>query len=215
MKPRWSKNQNCGLTLLEVLVVIALLAIIAALLLPALAASRRKSSRLGCVNNLKEISLAFRIWEGDNGDVYPMAVFCTNRGAMEPAATGNAAAVFQVMSNEISTPKILICPQDTNHFEATNFSTGLSARNISYFINVDASEADPQMLLMGDDNFEIDGVPVKSGILELKTHQQIGWTEARHKFVGNVAITDGSIQQLSTKGLQDFSSLTTNRLAIP
>jgi hypothetical protein len=215
MKLRCSKNQNRGLTILEVLVVIASIALIAALLLPALAASRHKSSRLGCVNNLKEVPLAYRVWEGDNYDLYPMAVSCTNGGSMEQAATGNVSAVFQVMSNELSTPKILICPQDTDHFESTNFSTGFSAKNVSYFINVDASEANPQMLLMGDDNFEIDGVPVKSGILKLKPIQQIGWTEARHKFVGNVAITDGSVQQLSTKGLQDYSSLATNRIAIP
>jgi prepilin-type N-terminal cleavage/methylation domain-containing protein len=215
MKPRCSKNQNRGLTLLEVLVVIFLLAIIAALLLPAL--SRPKThARLSCVNNLKEISLAFRIWEGDNGDFYPMAVSCTNGGTMEQAATGNVAAVFGVMSNELSTPKILFCPADEDHFEATNFSEEITAKNISYFINVvDATEANPQMLLTGDDNFEINGVPVKSGILELTTNNPVFWTNTRHKLVGNVAITDGSVQQLGTKGLQDCSSLTTNRIAIP
>jgi len=119
------------------------------------------------------------------------------------------------MSNELSTPIILFCPADNDHLKATNFLTSFSAKNISYFIGVNASQKDPQMLLSGDDNFEIDGIPVKSGILELKTYQQIRWTAARHRFVGNVAITDGSVQQLSTKGLQDFSSLTTNRLAIP
>jgi hypothetical protein len=174
-----------------------------------------KSERLSCVSNLKLIGIAPRIWQGDHNDLYPMAVSRTNGGAMEPAAAGDAAAVFQVMSNQIVAPILLICPADHSHIEATNFSAGFSAKNISYFINVDASEANPQMLLMGDDNLEIDGIPVKSGILELKTYQQIRWTAARHRFVGNVAITDGSVQQLSTKGLQDFSSLTTNRLAIP
>ena len=215
MTPCRSKKRNRGLTLLEVLVIIFLLAVIAMLLLPALAAARLKSSKLGCVNNLKEISLAYRIWEGDNYDIYPMAVSCTNGGAMEQAMTDNVAAVFLVMSNELSTPKLLSCPEDNEHFAVTNFSTGFSARNISYFINIDAREANPQMLLMGDDNFEIDGVPVKPGILKLKTNQQIRWTAARHKFVGNIAITDGSVQQLSTKGLQDWLRLATNRIAIP
>jgi competence protein ComGC len=215
MKPRCSKKQSHGLTLLEVAVIISSLAIVALLLLPALAAARHKSSRLSCASNLKEIGIAPHIWQGDHDDLYPTAVSWTKGGAMEQVATGNVAAVFQVMSNELSTPKILICPQDNAHFEATNFSAGFSAKNISYFINIDASEANPQLLLVGDDNFEIDGIPVKSGILKLKPNQQIGWTRERHKFVGNVAITDGSVQQLTTKGLQDWSNLATNRIAIP
>jgi prepilin-type N-terminal cleavage/methylation domain-containing protein len=215
MKLRCSKKQSHGLTLLEVLVVISLLAVIAVLLLPALAASRIKSERLSCVSNLKVIVMAPHIWEGDHGDLYPVAVSCTNGGALEQTATGNVAAVFQVMSNLIVTPELLICPADKSRVEAMNFSTGFSAKNISYFINVDASEANPQMLLMGDDNFEIDGVPVKSGILELTNSQQISWTNERHKRCGNLAITDGSVQQVSRSGLQEFWSLATNRLAIP
>src|SRR5271169_2615987 len=101
MKPGCSKYKNHGLTLLEVLLVICILAVIAVILLPALAASRRKSSRLGCVSKLKEIALAVRNWEGDYFDLYPTAVSCTNGGAMEQAAAGNVAAVFQVMSNEL------------------------------------------------------------------------------------------------------------------
>ena len=134
---------------------------------------------------------------------------------MERAMNGDVAAVFQVMSNELSTPKILICPSDDDHFNGTNFSTDFSSKNISYFIGVNATEANPQMLLSGDDNFAIGGVPVKPGILELTTNATISWTMTRHKLVGNIAITDGSVQQLSTKGLQDWSNLTTNQLAIP
>ncbi len=134
---------------------------------------------------------------------------------MEQAATGNAAAVFEVMSNQLSTPKILVCPEDADHFAATNFSSGFSARNISYFVGVNANETNPQTLLAGDDNFAIDGVPIKSGLLNLTTNPLISWSSARHKFVGNVAMTDDSVQQLSTGGLQDCIKLATNQIAIP
>ena len=74
MKPRSSNQTSRALTLVEVLVIIAVLVVVAALLLPVLAITKRKSSRIGCVNNLKEIGLSFRVWEGDNGDKYPMGI---------------------------------------------------------------------------------------------------------------------------------------------
>jgi competence protein ComGC len=215
MKPHCSKIKNHGLTLLEVLVIISVLALIAVLSIPPLTASRIEAERISCVSGLKEISFATRVWEGNHNDQYPMAVSCTNGGAMEQAATGNVAAAFQVMSNELVTPQYLLCPADSDRLPSKSFSTGFSANNISYFIGVSANERDPQMLLVGDDNFEIDGVPVKSGILELTTNNPVFWTNTRHKIGGNVAITDGSVQQLSTKGLQDWPNLATNRIAIP
>src|SRR5271168_3120849 len=104
MKPCCSKNQNHGLTLLEVLVVIFIFAFFALMFFPRNQSARPKSQRIACVNNLKEVALATRIWEGDHGDLYPMAVSQTNGGAMEPVTIGDATAVFQVMSNELSTP---------------------------------------------------------------------------------------------------------------
>ena len=216
MKPRFSNQQNHALTLVEVLVVITVLAVLAAIFLPAIAAYkvRKLQIRNGCVNNLKEISLAYRVWEGDHGDKYPMFVSVTNGGAMELVATGNVAACFQVMSNELYTPKVLVCPEDTSRIAATNFTTDFGGSKISYFINPDAIEAYPQMILSGDDNFEIGGILVKSGLLELSTNTPISWTAARHKFVGNIVTADGSVQQMTQSGLRS-ALIATNRLAIP
>jgi competence protein ComGC len=218
MKLHNSIRRENALTLVEVLIVVFGLAILVAILLPALAAVKKKDSRLGCVVNLKQIDLAYRIWEGDNGNLYPTSVSITNGGAMESAATGDVVTVFQVMSNELSTPKILVCSQDTAHTWATNFATGFSARNISYFVGADAKEANPQMMLLGDDNFEIGGIPVESELLQISTNTPIAWSAARHGHEGNVALTDGSVQQLTTAGLQQAfrnAGTATNRIAIP
>lgn len=200
------------MTLIEVLVVIFAIALIAAMFLPALAAAKRKSSRIGCVNCLKQNALAFRVWEGDNFDQYPMQFALTNNDMMKLIGSGNAYVLWQTMSNELSTPKVLFCPEDTNHIAATDFGIGFSDANISYFFGLDAKENNPQNLLVGDDNLAVGGTPVKPGILNLATNAPVTWTAARHKFVGNVALTDGSVQQITSAGLTAAlaSSATTN-----
>jgi competence protein ComGC len=210
MKPRFSHQQNQALTKIDVLVIVAVLVVVAALLLPALAAAKRKSSRIGCMGNIKQIGIAFRLWEGDNGDKYPMAVSVTNGGAMELAATGNVAVCFQVMSNELSTPKILRCPNDVRRTYATNFSTGFSDANISYFVNQDAAETYPQMILDGDDNLQIDGKPVQPGVLNLRTGTAIAWTKDRHHGHGNIGMADGSAQQVTGDGLNSAVASSTS-----
>jgi len=210
MKPPLSHQRNRALTLTEVLVVIFVIVFVVALLLPALAAAKRKHARIGCVNNLKQIGIAFRLWEGDNNDKYPMSVSVTNGGAMELIATGNVAACFQVMSNELSTPKILLCPEDTHRAYATNFSTGFSGANISYFVSPDAVETYPQMILNGDDNLLVDGKPVQPGILNLRTGTTIAWTKDRHHGVGNIGMADGSAMQVTGDGLNSAVGSCTN-----
>lgn len=68
-------NQATGaFTLMRVFVVIAVIAILAAMLLPALARAKSRAQRISCVNNLKEIGVAFRTWAMDNDDEFPMTI---------------------------------------------------------------------------------------------------------------------------------------------
>lgn len=219
MKINYSSRRNCALTLLEVLVVLFIIFILAAIFLPPTHTSGSKSRQISCVNNLKQVGLSFHLWEGDNAGKYPMDVSVTNGGTMELSVNANDAwKTFLVMSNQLSTPKILFCPADIGHTIAVDFSANFSAKNISYFIGLDATESNPQMFLSGDDNFAVSGVPVKSGLLELSTNTPIAWTAARHRKQGDIVLADGSVQELTELGLTNLLSqtgLATNRLVIP
>jgi prepilin-type N-terminal cleavage/methylation domain-containing protein len=175
------KKQQQAFTLIELLVVLAIIAVLAAIRLPALAATQRNVEKITCVNNLKQIGIAIRIWEGGHGDKYPMQVASALGGAQDYLQHCNNNSLnlttdislcpgetFMVMSNQLSSSKLLNCPADATHVAATNWGyqnvlninyggTGnLPAEtqrgSVSYFVGADATEADPQSIISGDGN---------------------------------------------------------------
>ena len=229
-------SKKAAFTLIELLVVIAIIAILAAMLLPALAKAKAKAQQINCVNNCKQVGLSFRLFGGDNGERYPMAVRDDEGGPACSAAVGETFKsyanpqtyiyqVFQVMSNELGTTKIVICPSDGDRNGATNFGghfTSLANLSVSYFIGRDADESNPQQYLAGDRNIGVKpaagwnttgtspsgatGYSATAGTgtfkmlaTELNANgNNLQWTDKLHQAKGNITLSDGSVQQYTS-----------------
>ncbi len=216
MKKSLCNGPERGLTLVELLVMIAIIAIMAILVYPGGREDRVRALRIQCVNNLKQTGLAMRVWAGDHGDKFPMEISETNGGSMEFLTSPNLFRHFQVMSNELSTPVVVLCPADEARMRATNF-TFFNNSNISFFIGLNFSHNNPETILSGDRNIT-NGTLVRNGILELPSDRAAAWNGELHGKVGNLLLSDGSVQQVSQTGLRNAfvdTHVATNRLLMP
>jgi len=86
-----------------------------------------QAQSIKCINNLKQIGLAARIWATDNNDVFPSS--------------------WLVMTNELATPKFLVCPGDKARVPANNWQE-FGPANVSYeFLNPNGSDSNPYVVL--------------------------------------------------------------------
>jgi len=128
------------------LALVPVIAILAGMLLPALAKAKDRAQRINCVSNMKQIGLAARMWSNDHGGKFPPD--------------------FASMSNELSTPKILVCPGDSSKTRAMNWSE-FGPGNLTYEY-------------------------LEPGIDEKNAAQTVVFQCPIH---GNVGMGDGSVQQ--------------------
>lgn len=215
------QQQRTAFTFIELLVVIVIVVVMAAMLLPARSGSH-KSVRITCVNNLKEIGTAYRLWAGDNGDLVPPQQSVSKGGWKDFLTNANQGAIcwtnYAIMANELGlNPKLLVCPSDERR-PAKDFKTDFRDNtHLSYFVGVSANEVYPQSIQSGDRNLGPGTVPDsdygysptngKGNDVAVPISGPVSWSLKMHSAgntagAGNILLGDGSGQQTSSAGFR-------------
>jgi len=229
-------SNNQGFTQVELIVVIVIVLILmigavgAGMLLPALAKAKAKAQRIACVNNLKQVGIATRIYATDNQDRFPWQVPTIETGPdgeeVMPGGTAEYLASskyketwkhWQALSNMIGNPKVLRCPRDKNRNQVVSFSdSSFGGENgnlsYSYFIGKGADEAKPNNILSGDRNImfgtynnddDNEGQHIKFG-KKFSAKKSPLWTRSLHENQGDLLLSDSSCQQASSQKLAQY-----------
>ena len=165
-------------TLVELLIVIAIIAILAGVLMPAFNRARESARRATCVNNLKQIGTAIKLY---TGEVDWEGILPRDKAKdSEVTVVGSYDVLRQ--AGTLDKPEIWICPSATNGKVKAEKNTALTANNISYRYARCLTESD-----------DVDYV-VSADITD------------NHEDVGNALFLDGHVDILNKEGEHQWDS---------
>lgn len=178
----------------------------------------RRSPRIDCVNNIKAVGMGARVFANDHEEKFPWQVSTNRGGSMEFVNTRDVFRHFLAMSNDLATPRVLVCAGDKERRPAKKWQKEfMDNERVSYFVGLDARAASGDWMLCGDRN--ITGQTIRTNGIVLSTKDSwVTWTNGNHGTAGNIGFADGSVMQMSRVALTNFiqsAVFTTNRLAIP
>ncbi len=229
---RGGSPQTTGFTRTDLLTILGVLVVLGVLANPPITPlnSRTRANSLVCQANLAKVGRAFQLWAADHGDWNPSMLSSNLGGLYGVYLAHNAWYQYAWISNELATPKVLVCPADTNTVRrAQDFSYSSDGgflnpayRNnaLSYMLGLHTGFYMPGALLSADRNIEpvvnvggcsysgLGAVQALQGAPPLTADTSL-WGKEIHSNRGNILFNDGSVQETSSEQLQ--SVLARNR----
>ncbi len=202
-----TRRTSAGFTLIELLVVIAIIAMLAALLLPSLNKAREKARRIGCANNLRQVTLGMLTYADDFNGWFPTGFpACAPSGSnYDPPCLVSEVGSIQEFSQfarllvkrgYIPSTRVFICPSDredglTQPVAAASAWDQIVWHNLSYFYvsKMNLRFGRNTYLLMADETWQNESLGVTPDADPIDNHG----TEGR-----NAAFTDGHVQWVNS-----------------
>ncbi len=185
-------------TLVEVLVVIAIIGVLVALMIPLLGKAMEKSRRIQCLSQLHQVGVASQSFAQDHNDRLPVQLWTngcwfTNHQHLVVAtgAVVRSSCAFLAMSNELANPQLLKCPSE-KRLSASNWA-GLVDANVSYLAGLQGAISRPVSILAMDGNVTNTEGKWHLDLEKGGTHAFL-WTGSGHKTGGNVLFADAHVE---------------------
>lgn len=201
---------------------IFMIGLLLTLLLPVLEKGRQRGVMARCWGTLRQVGVGYNLFAQDHNDHFPMEISVGAGGTKEfnrpPAVAdaefGDAFRHFQVLSNELATPRILVCRADKRE-PAVTFAA-LQNSNVSYFVATEAAFARPLSLLAGDRNLMVSGT-MSDQVGLIQAGNEVFWTSELHGYRGNLLYADASVRGVNNPGLREalHQSLTNTIIILP
>jgi prepilin-type processing-associated H-X9-DG protein len=227
---------EAAFTAVELVLVLALLAMLCIVALPVLANHQGRSKQLICLNNLSQVGRALSVWSADHRDRLPLMTPWWEGGSVplrvpSPPSGGpppawltaglynNAWFQFWWVSNELVTPKVLACPSDPDKRAAQDFGSSaaggfLNSRFLNNAVSYTLNHPSPQdgRLLLSTDRSASYAPPLGATCSfgytpnRTLTGPTQTWSDRLHPRSGNLLFNDGSVEQADERGLTEAAS---------
>jgi len=198
-------NRPRGFTIVELLIVIAIISFIAALLLPALSNAKSRSKGVAWITPLKQGGgIGPRMFANDNDDLFPWQLDVAKGGSLGSIDwTDN----FRAMSNELVTPKILACPSDNQKTQHDDWATLDGDKHISIFVGLEAQPSKPMTILAGDRNVYGGGGGMDPyWTAAVGSSVDAAWDDTIHGRQGYIVLSDASVHHTTSAQLKEYVS---------
>jgi hypothetical protein len=220
---RKATKENDAFTRIELLFSIFSAILLGFVIFSGSASATGRNQRLTCLDNLRQIGQAVQLWAFEHQDAAPWNL-PVGQGGTRPipgmSKPGNPAREFGTLSNELGTPKILLCPNDDrrgaqaaeNWTSSPNggYLNGSYANNAtSYSIGLHANFTSPLSVLSLDRSLRLDFTGL---ICPLGVNNAVGvswsplssaaWTNVTHGRVGNFLLMDGRVMEVPNSRIQ-------------
>lgn len=186
-----------GSSVIEVLVIAAVLAALIGIFIRPAGLADTRRARAACMENLKNIGLAARIFAVDHDNLMPGQVLLSR--TPQPSQI-TIADYYRTFSNNLAGVP-LWCPSEKRSRPEPS-QANVESSNTSYFASLTASMTNAASFQAGDRNLLIDALPAQSGLSIMTRDKNIAWSHEIHNGMGNILASDGSVQIFRTEALR-------------